>query len=104
MVFSALDANLGAERKVDECDCGRMACTSHHALYWLTRRAYELNNVPAILQKVIDVIPASVRWQLALLYSDEIFVLSKVHQECFEHLRHVLRVLYEARAILKLNK
>lgn len=65
---------------------------------------FALKKALATFQTAIDLILSFVRWQLALIYFDDIVVFSKSPQNRSEQVRHVLRPLYDAVATLKLKK
>lgn len=62
-----------------------------------------MNNAPGNFQIVIFVILATVKWQFALVYLDDILVFSKSISEQFEHLRIVMSLLSEAGVTMKLK-
>jgi Reverse transcriptase (RNA-dependent DNA polymerase) len=74
-VFSTLDANSGYwQIKVAEESKDKTAFTCHRGLYRFTRMPFGLCNAPATFQRAVDVILATVRWQCAITYLDDIIV------------------------------
>lgn len=66
-VFSTLDTNAGYwQIEIDDAEKEK-TFTSHHFLYQFTRIPFGLNNSPDSIQRVIDVILASFKWQFALV-------------------------------------
>lgn len=52
----------------------------------------------------MNVILSSVEWQFALVYLDDIVVLSKTFEKHIDHVRKVLLLLYNAGATLKFEE
>ena len=65
---------------------------------------FGLKNAPGTFQRAADIILASVKWQYALVYLDDVIVYSKSIEEHFGHLDHVLQLMHDAGLTLKLNK
>ena len=81
-VFSTLDCNSGYwQIEIDEEDKKKAAFTSHHDLFKYTRMPFGLNNAPATFQRTIDIVLATVKLQYAIVYLDDIIVLSKDAEE-----------------------
>lgn len=65
---------------------------------------FGLKNAPSTFQRSIDIILASVKWQYAIEYLDDIIVFSSTVEEHKWHLRSVLGMLRNAGMSLKLHK
>lgn len=60
-----------------------------------------LKNVPGTFQRSMDVILASLRWQMILLYLVDITIYSKTAEEHINHVRKALKLLQEAEVTSK---
>ena len=65
---------------------------------------FGLKNAPGIFQRAIDIILATVCWQFAIVYLDDIIIFSKSLDEHLNHIRIVLSLLREAGMTIKLRK
>ena len=65
---------------------------------------FGLKNAPATFQRALDIILSGVRWQVCLVYLDDVIVFSKTYDEHVEHLDRVLTLLRDAGVSLKLAK
>jgi hypothetical protein len=96
-VFSTLDANSGYwQIKVSEDSRDKTAFTCHRGLYRFSRMPFGLCNAPATFQRAVDVILATVRWQCAITYLDDIIVYSPSKEQHLKDLRRVLSLLRDA--------
>lgn len=66
--------------------------------------SFGLNNAPATFQRAMDVILASVEWQFAIVYIDDIIILSRLPEQHLEHTEEVLRLMKKAGMTIKLKK
>lgn len=67
-VFSTLDANSGyCQINIDKHDRDKTVFTSNLGQYRFTRMRLELEMAPAMFQRAIDVMLASIRWHLPLV-------------------------------------
>lgn len=97
-VFYTLDASSKYwQIEIDERNRDKTTFISHHGVYRFQRIPFGLNNALETFQKAMDVIPASARRQLALIYLEDIFVFSKSPVDYKGQVRHVLRLLHEAK-------
>ena len=104
-VFSTLDANAGYwQVELDERDKDKTAFVTHHGLYRYTRMPFGLKNAPATFQRAMDVILASVKWQTAIVYLDDVIVFSTDIGQHVHQVDRVLRLMSEAGMTLKLKK
>lgn len=65
---------------------------------------FDFRNAPGTLQRTMEVMMFSVKWQHVLVYVDDVVVLSKTPANAIEHIRSVLALLQDANVILKLKK
>ena len=104
-LFTTLDANSGYwQVEIDPADRDKTTFTSHFGLYRFLRMPFGLRNAPATFQRAMDVILASVRWQVALVYLDDVIIFSKSYRAHLEHVATVLSLLKSAGVTLKLAK
>lgn len=104
-VFSTLDANSGYWRiEIDEGNQEKTALTSNCRPHLFMKMAFGLKNALATFQMAMNVIVASVRWLLAVIYLDDIAVFSQSPMGRIEQVQRVMRLLYEAGVTPKLNK
>lgn len=77
-VPSILDANSGyCQAEINETDHDKTAFTSHHRLYQFTHLSFVIKDTSGTLQRTMDVIPAAVKWQFALVYLGDIVIYCK---------------------------
>lgn len=65
---------------------------------------FGLRNAPATFQRAHDIILSGVRWQICLVYLDDVIVFSRSISDHIAHLDHVLGLLRAAGVSLKLKK
>lgn len=63
-----------------------------------------LKNAIGAFQRAMDVVQQSVTWQFALIYLDDIVVISKSLSEHIEFFRHDLTLLLDRNVTLKLKR
>ena len=85
-------------------DKEKTAFISHCGIYQWLRMPFGLKNAPGTFQRATDIILASVKWQYALVYLDDVIVYSKSIEENFGHLEHFLQLMHDAGLTQKLNK
>lgn len=96
-VFYTLNASSGYRQiEIDERDRDKAAFLSHYGLYRLTRMLFGLKNALRTFQRAADIIFASVQWQFAIVYLDDIVVVCKSTADHIEKVLRVLRLLFEA--------
>lgn len=103
-IFTTLDANSGYwQIEIDDDGRDKTSFTSHHGLFRFKRMPFGLKNAPGTSQRVVDVILATVKWQFALVYLDDVIVFSSSLEDHVEHVATVLRLLKDAGVTLKLK-
>ena len=85
-------------------DKDKTAFTSHLGTYRYTRMPFGLKNGPATFQRALDIILSGVKWQICLVYIDDVIVFSKDRESHLRHLDEVLTLLREAGVTIKLSK
>ena len=104
-VFSTLDCNSGYwQIPVADEDRDKTTFTSYLGTFRYLRMPFGLKNAPATFQRALDIILSGVRWQICLVYLDDVIVFSRTHAEHVEHLDTVLTLLRNAGVSLKLKK
>jgi len=78
--------------------------TSHTGLFQLFRLPFGLVNAPASLQRALDIILSSSRWQTCLVNLDDVIVFSRTVDDHIRHLREVLLLQKKAGVSLKPSK
>ena len=104
-VFSTLDCNSGywqIPMSVEDMD--KTAFVSHLGTYRYKRMPFGLKNAPATFQRALDIILSGLRWQVCLIYLDDVIVFSKDMEQHLDHLDQVLSLLRDAGVSLKLRK
>lgn len=104
-VFSTLDCNAGYwQIPVAKEDRPLTAFTCHSGTWQCKRLPFGLCNAPATFQRAMDMILAGVKWQICLVYLDDVIVFSKSAEDHLEHLETVLSLLKAHGVSLKANK
>lgn len=65
------------------------AFTSYHGLFRVVRMHFGLRISLSKFQRTTDVAFSTVRWQLAIVYLDDILVLSRSAEEHMHHFKHL---------------
>lgn len=96
--FSTTDANSGYwQIKIDEITRDKTASTSNYGLQRFIRVPFGLKNPPCTFQRAMDVFLTTVKGQLTIVDSDDIFIFPRTVHEHFDHLRTVSECLSIAR-------
>lgn len=74
----------------------KTAFITSDGLYEFLRLPFGLSNAPATFQRLMDSVLAKLKWQMCLVYLDDILVFGKTFEEHQERLELVLNVLLEA--------
>ncbi len=81
-IFTLLDANSGYwQIELDEDARDLTAFVSHHGLFRYKRMPFGLKNAPSTFRRAIDMILATVKWQFAIVYLDDIIIFSRTSEE-----------------------
>lgn len=93
IIFLTLDASSGYWRiKMYRNDVNKTAFVNHKVLYEYKRKPLGLMDGPATFELAIDAILAAIRWEYALVYIDNILVLSKTAEDYSRHLKSVFKL------------
>ena len=103
--FTTLDCNSGYwQILVAPEDPDKTTFTTHMETFPHLRMPFGLKGAPATFQGALDIILSSVRWQICLVYLDDVIVFSRTQEEHAEQLGTVLSLLRSASISLKLKK
>jgi len=101
-MFSALDCNAGYwQISVTEEDKHITALTCHSGAWECVRLPFGFCNAPATFQRAMDTLPAGVKWEICLVYLEDVMVFSRSLEEHLYHLSEVLARLGKAAVTLK---
>jgi len=104
-VFSILDCNAGYwQIPVATEDKHLTAFTCHSGAWQCVRLPFGFCNAPATFQRAMDMILAGVKWQICIVYLDDVIVFSRSPEEHLQHLDEVLTRLGKAGVTLKAAK
>lgn len=104
-LFSMIDTKSGYRQiKLDEEDCNKTAFTSHCGLFHFICMRSEIKSPNGMLQRVMHVILATVKWKLALVYLNDIIIFSKSPLKQVDHVHQVLKLLSDVEVTLTLKK
>jgi len=85
-------------------DRNKTTFTSHTGLFRFLRVPFGLVNAPASFQRALYISLSGLRWQMCLVYLDDVIVFSRTVQDRIRHLREVLLLLESAGVSLKPSK
>ena len=78
MVFTTLDCNSGYwQVPVAPENEDKTTFTTHCGTFRYTRMPFGLKNAPATFQRALDIILSGARWQICLVYLDDVIVFPK---------------------------
>jgi transposase InsO family protein len=103
--FSTLDLKAGYwQIPVAEDDKKKTAFITTDGLYEFNVLPFGLSNAPATFQRVINSVLGSLRWDITLVYLDDIIVYSPSFDTHVQHLDRVLTALHAANVRLNITK
>ena len=104
-VLTTLECNSGYwQIPVAPEDRDKTTFTTHMGTFRHLRMPFRLHGAPATFQRARNIILSRVRWQICLVYLNDVIVFLRTHAEHVNHLDAVLRLLRSAGISLKLNK
>lgn len=103
--FSTLDLKAGYwQLPIDERDKNKTAFVTTEGLYEFNVLPFGLSNAPASFQRIMNSVLGALRWDLALVYLDDIIIYSKSFAQHLHHVDLVLAALHKANVRLNLSK
>ncbi|CAF1084247.1 unnamed protein product [Didymodactylos carnosus] len=100
--FTTLDLKAGYwQIPINEQDKKKTAFVTTDGLYEFNVLPFGLSNAPATFQRIINSVLGALRWDITLVYLDDIIIYSKSFDKHVEHLALVLHALDKAN--VKLN-
>lgn len=69
------------QTQMDKSDLEKTDFKRHNGVYQFTRMALSLNNSPATIQRVMDIILSLAKLQFTMVYLDDINIFSKLPAE-----------------------
>jgi len=104
-VFTSLDCTAGYWRvPLRKDDQEKTAFTTHCGIYHWLSMPFGLTNAPATFQRALDIILSGLKWQICLVYSDDVMIFSGNAKQHFKDVDTVLHRLREAGVTLNLVK
>jgi len=104
-VFTSLDCTEGywqAPLRKDKQE--KTAFTTHCGIYHWLSMPFGLTNAPATFQRALDIILSGLKWQICLVYLDDVIIFSANAEKLIKDVDTVLHRLREARVTLNLEK
>ena len=96
--FSSLDLMSGYwQVPVAEADRSKTAFITPDGLYEFMRLPFGLNNAPSTFQRLMDRVLARLKWQMCLVYLDDVLIFEKTFEEHQKRLECVLIPLERGR-------
>lgn len=74
----------------------KTALTSHHRRFWFLGLPSRLKNEPGTGQQAMEILLTKVKWQLALVYLDDIVIFLHSPDAHADHVRQYLTLLHDA--------
>lgn len=103
--FSALDCASGYwQIEINKKDREKTAFITKHGLFEFRVMPFGLTNAPATWQRTMDLVLAGLKWQICLVYLDDIIVFSKTVDEHMTNLQLVFDALMKHNISLRLDK
>lgn len=103
--FSTLDMMSGYwQIEVDESDKQKTAFTSHKGLFEFNVMPFGLCNAAGTFERLMQTVCAGLRWDICLIYLDDIIVFSSTFEQHLERLESVFNRLQNAGLRLRSKK
>jgi len=104
-VFTSLDCTAGYWKvPLRPADREKTAFTTHAGIYHWLSMPFGLTNAPATFQRALDIILSGLKWQLCLVYLDDVIIFSASAEQHVKDVDVVLTRLREAGVTLNLEK
>ena len=96
-ISSTFDCNSGYwPIPVSQEDRDKTTFTSSLSTFRYLRMPFGLRNAPATFQRALDIPLSGVRWQICLVYLDDVILFSRTVEQHVKHLNTVLSLLRSA--------
>jgi len=103
--FTTLDLKAGYwQIPIEEEDKKKTAFVTTDGLYEFNVLPFGLSNAPASFQRIINSVLGNLRWDITLVYLDDIIVYSKSFEQHVQHLDLVFDALQKANVKLNIIK
>lgn len=103
--FSSMDLKSGYwQIEVDERDREKTAFVTPDGLYEFKVMPFGLCSAPATFQRVMDTVLAGLKWQMCLVYLDDVVVFAPTFEEHLQRLEAVLQAIKSSGLTLKSEK
>jgi len=104
-VFTSLDCTAGYwQVPLSPADRQKTAFTTHAGIYHWLSIPFGLTNALATFQRALDIILSGLKWQLCLVYLDDVIIFSESAEQHVKDVDVVLTRLREAGVTLNLEK
>lgn len=105
LIFSTMDCAAGYwQIPIKESDKEKTAFITKFGLYEFNVLPFGLTNAPAFFQRTMDLVLAGLKWQICLVYMDDIVVFSRTLPEHLQRLQSVFQALRKHWISLKMMK
>lgn len=103
--YTTFDANKGFHQvEVDEKDREKTAFRTHAGLHQFKRMPFGLKTGPSVFQRLTDKILGRYKWQIALVYIDDIIIYSKNFQQHAKDVDTILQLVIKSGITLSPKK
>jgi len=104
-LFTSLDCTAGYwQVPLRKADQEKTAFKTHCGIYHWLSMPFGLTNAPATFQRALDIIVSGLKWQLCLVYLDDVIIFSATPEQHVKDVDAVLTRLREAGVTLNLEK
>lgn len=103
--ITTLDLNNGYHQiKMKDSDKEKTAFVSQAGLYQFKRMCFGLTNAPSTFQRTMDIVLSGLKWNILLVYLDDVIIFSKTMEEHLHRLREVFERFSKHNLTLKPSK
>lgn len=104
-MFTKLDLRLGYHQiQIKEVDIEKIAICTHHGHYEFLVMPFGLTNAPSTFQSLMNDMFKKVLQKFVLVFFDDILVYSLTHEEHWNHLEKVFRILHDNQLVVRREK
>lgn len=105
LMFSKLVENSGYWRiNLYDKDVNETALVTNHGLFKYKWMLFGLKNAPTMFQQAVGVILASVEWQRAIVYINDVIIFSKSPEQHLLHIDELILLLRDECTKIKMEK